>query len=146
MSRVTRMNVSWFVLAVYQFWKGISAGPALKYFTWFIGAGGSHDMWMKHFTFINESSHTYERIISYHTCIYTYVYVYTYVYIHTHKNCYVIIAYIYIYMHLSHKYFLILIHESVASDVRICRFAYVHEMFIFQQKYTQGDGSSNCVR
>jgi len=31
----------WFVLAVYQFWKGISAGPALKYFTWFIGAGGN---------------------------------------------------------------------------------------------------------
>ena len=31
----------WFVLAVYQFWKGISAGLALKYFTWFIGAGGS---------------------------------------------------------------------------------------------------------
>jgi len=30
----------WFVLAVYQFWKGISAGPAHKYFTWFIGAGG----------------------------------------------------------------------------------------------------------
>jgi len=30
----------WFVLAVYQFRKGISAGPALKYFTWFIGAGG----------------------------------------------------------------------------------------------------------
>ena len=30
----------WFVLAVYQFCKGISAGPALKYFTWFIGAGG----------------------------------------------------------------------------------------------------------
>jgi len=30
----------WIVLAVYQFWKGISAGPALKYFTWFIGAGG----------------------------------------------------------------------------------------------------------
>ena len=30
----------WFVLAVYHFWKGISAGPALKYFTWFIGAGG----------------------------------------------------------------------------------------------------------
>ena len=26
----------WFVLAVYQFWKGISAGLALKYFTWFI--------------------------------------------------------------------------------------------------------------
>jgi len=36
----------WFVWAVYQFWKGISAGPALKYFTWFIGAGGSsHDVW-----------------------------------------------------------------------------------------------------
>jgi len=32
----------WFVLAVYQFWKGISAGPALKYFTWFIGAGGTN--------------------------------------------------------------------------------------------------------
>ena len=32
----------WFVLAVYQFWKGISAGPALKHFTWFIGAGGLH--------------------------------------------------------------------------------------------------------
>jgi len=30
----------WFVLAVYQVWKGISVGPALKYFTWFIGAGG----------------------------------------------------------------------------------------------------------
>jgi len=30
----------WFVLAVYQVWKGISAGPSLKYFTWFIGAGG----------------------------------------------------------------------------------------------------------
>ena len=30
----------WFVLAVYQIWKGISGGPALKYFTWFIGAGG----------------------------------------------------------------------------------------------------------
>jgi len=30
----------WFVLALYQFWKGISAGPALKYFTRFIGAGG----------------------------------------------------------------------------------------------------------
>jgi len=30
----------WFVLAVYRFWKGISAGPALKYFTWCIGAGG----------------------------------------------------------------------------------------------------------
>jgi len=30
----------WFVLAVYQFWKGISAGPALRYFTWFIEAGG----------------------------------------------------------------------------------------------------------
>jgi len=30
----------WFVLAVYQFWKDISVGPALKYFTWFIGAGG----------------------------------------------------------------------------------------------------------
>jgi len=29
-----------FVLVVYQFWKDISAGPALKYFTWFIGAGG----------------------------------------------------------------------------------------------------------
>ena len=29
----------WFVLAVYQFRKGISAGPALKYLTWFIGAG-----------------------------------------------------------------------------------------------------------
>jgi len=27
------------ILAVYQFWKGILAGPALKYFTWFIGAG-----------------------------------------------------------------------------------------------------------
>ena len=26
----------WFELAVYQFWKGIPAGPALKYFTWFI--------------------------------------------------------------------------------------------------------------
>jgi len=31
----------WFVLAVYQFWKGISVGPALKYFTWFIGADGA---------------------------------------------------------------------------------------------------------
>jgi len=30
----------WFVLVVYQFRKGISAGPALKYFTLFIGAGG----------------------------------------------------------------------------------------------------------
>jgi len=30
----------WFVLAVYQVWKGISAGLALEYFTWFIGAGG----------------------------------------------------------------------------------------------------------
>ena len=30
----------WFVLASYQVWKGISAGPALEYFTWFIGAGG----------------------------------------------------------------------------------------------------------
>jgi len=30
----------WFVLAVYQVWKGISAGPALEYFTYFIGAGG----------------------------------------------------------------------------------------------------------
>jgi len=29
----------WFVWAVYKFWKGISVGPALKYFTWFIGAG-----------------------------------------------------------------------------------------------------------
>jgi len=29
----------WFVWAVYQFRKGMSAGPALKYFTWFIGAG-----------------------------------------------------------------------------------------------------------
>jgi len=28
------------IQAVYQFRKGISAGPALKYFTWFIGAGG----------------------------------------------------------------------------------------------------------
>jgi len=32
----------WFVLAVYQFRKGISAGLALQYFTWFIGAGGFH--------------------------------------------------------------------------------------------------------
>ena len=30
----------WFVLVVYQFWKDISAGPALRYFTWFIGVGG----------------------------------------------------------------------------------------------------------
>jgi len=30
----------WCVLAVCQFRKGLSAGPALKYFTWFIGAGG----------------------------------------------------------------------------------------------------------
>jgi len=30
----------WILLEVYQFRKGISAGPALKYFTWFIGAGG----------------------------------------------------------------------------------------------------------
>jgi len=30
----------WFVLSVYQFWKGVSAGPALKYLTWLIGAGG----------------------------------------------------------------------------------------------------------
>jgi len=42
----------WFVLAVYQFRKGISAGPALKYLTWFIGAGGvrrathSAECWM----------------------------------------------------------------------------------------------------
>ena len=32
-------DLNW--LAVYQFEKGISAGPALKSFTWFIGAGGS---------------------------------------------------------------------------------------------------------
>ena len=36
----------WFVLAVYQFRKGISAGPALKYFTWFIGAGGYHHIYL----------------------------------------------------------------------------------------------------
>jgi len=34
----------WFVLVVYKFWKGISAGPALKYFPWFIGAGGEETM------------------------------------------------------------------------------------------------------
>ena len=36
-------SVRWksFVLAVFQFRKGISAGPALKYFTRFIGAGGN---------------------------------------------------------------------------------------------------------
>ena len=38
----------WFVLAVYQVWKGISAGPALKYFTWFIGAGGGQFMAHSH--------------------------------------------------------------------------------------------------
>ena len=30
---------TWFVLAVYQVWKGISAVLVLKHFTWFIGAG-----------------------------------------------------------------------------------------------------------
>jgi len=30
---------------VYQFWKGISAGPALKYFTWFIGADSLGFSW-----------------------------------------------------------------------------------------------------
>ena len=30
----------WFVLAEYQFWNGISLGPSLEYFTWFIGSGG----------------------------------------------------------------------------------------------------------
>ena len=38
----------WFVLAVYQFRKGISAGPALKYLTWFIGAGGYSFIWFFH--------------------------------------------------------------------------------------------------
>ena len=48
---------NWFVLVVYQVWKGISAGPALKYFTWFIVAG----------------EHTHD--------IYAYVYVYVYMHI-----------------------------------------------------------------
>jgi len=34
------VSLKCFVLAVYQFRKGISVGPALKYLTWFIGAGG----------------------------------------------------------------------------------------------------------
>jgi len=46
----------WFVLAVCQFWKGISAGPALKYFTWLIGAGGG-------------TSHRCKRIYQYDTLI-----------------------------------------------------------------------------
>jgi len=37
--RICQVEIG-FVLAVYQFRKGISAGPALQYFTIFIGAGG----------------------------------------------------------------------------------------------------------
>jgi len=56
-----------FVLVVYQFWKGISAGPALKYFTWFIGAGGwgrcvclTYEWVMSHIWM----SHTRQRVMS----------------------------------------------------------------------------------
>jgi len=34
-------QVEMICIGVYQFWKGISAGPALKYFTWFMGAGAN---------------------------------------------------------------------------------------------------------
>ena len=80
----------WFVLAVYQFWKGISEGPALKYFTWFIGAGGlskwsnkslfeqvvplpfewvvQQDIWAgrptSHVTHVGESCHTCKQVMS----------------------------------------------------------------------------------
>ena len=38
------VRCKWFVLAVHQFWKGISAGPDLKYFTRFIGAGSEREV------------------------------------------------------------------------------------------------------
>ena len=37
-SKQKSVRCSWFVWTVYHFWKGISAGPALKYFTWSKGA------------------------------------------------------------------------------------------------------------
>ena len=66
----------WFVLAVYQFWKGISAGPALKYFTWFIGAGGLNwfvaSLWHNSIRLlrcvsVSESCHTREWYHIHHT-------------------------------------------------------------------------------
>jgi len=45
----------WLELAVYQFSKGISAGLALKYLTWLIGAGGMAYGGVSHVTHMNES-------------------------------------------------------------------------------------------
>ena len=39
-------QVEMICIGVYQFWKGISAGPALKFFAWFIGAGGNMQIYI----------------------------------------------------------------------------------------------------
>jgi len=59
----------WFVLAVYQVWKGISAWPALKCFTLFIGAGGVLD------------SYVNMNILYMYTCQYS-----TYMYVNTEER------------------------------------------------------------
>ena len=103
----------WFVLAVYQHRKGISAGPALKYFTWFIGAGGytksrphkcleqvfwtflkfymcfTHErvmsyVWMSRVTHMKESCRRYERHDSLISRVTWYEWVMSHIYHVTH--------------------------------------------------------------
>jgi len=71
------VSSKWVVLAVYQFRKGISAGPALKYFTWFIGAGGFRSVGVLYshvFTCIHMYSHVFTGCALL-TCIHMYSHV-----------------------------------------------------------------------
>jgi len=92
----------WFVLAVYQFWKGISAGPALKYFTWFIGAGGYVYLHLCWYTWTH--IHTYTHMWMY-GCIRVYIHVFLFVYVYIHlcifEYMYKCILYIYIYINIK---------------------------------------------
>jgi len=98
----------WFVLAVFQFWKGISAVPALQYFTWFIGAGGLYDWDSRHdnrdiVTFAEQHQGFYSPpvflplICIHYTYVYTCMCICVYVYM-----CICVYAYmcICIYMHM----------------------------------------------
>ena len=122
---------------MFQFWKGISAVPALKYFTWFIGAGGLYDWDSRHdnrdiVTFAEQHQGFYSPpvflplICIHYTYVYTCMCICVYVYM-----CICIYVYMYIYayvymcicVYVYEQYRALLVHiVIITSRYRCCTF------------------------
>jgi len=116
-----------FVLAVYQFWKYNSAGPALQYFTWFTGAGGSLCIFIYTYIHIYVLKYPKRSQIKPDICVSIFI-----LYIHTHTY---VNMYIYVQQHIYiHIYIYIYVYMSIHTCIHIYTYTYMHA-YIYMCKY-----------